>query len=176
MGTHQAGCWSQGCGGETAEGLGLTTTGFRWRAELVGSVWTASSPQCCRPVIGPRKRHYGNRRESMREVRLQFPQTKAEGDICVGKKWNLWTRLVVDWILQENAVHSKQKYQFEFGTWALTYAPCFSMFKCSYNMKIKANSVDIVSNYSLIKYMHIISIINSQADEKWCYITQERPF
>lgn len=62
--THQAGCWSRGCGGETAEGLDSTMRGFHWPAELVGSVWTASSPQCCRPAIGPRKRHYGNKRES----------------------------------------------------------------------------------------------------------------
>lgn len=65
--THQAGCWSPGCGGETAGGRGWTTTGSRWRAERAGSVWTVSSPQCCRPAIGPRKRHYGRKEGSKEE-------------------------------------------------------------------------------------------------------------
>lgn len=58
---HRAGCWSRGCDGEIAKGPGSMRTGCRWPGELVGSVWTASSPRCCRPAIGPRKRHYGNR-------------------------------------------------------------------------------------------------------------------
>lgn len=102
--THQAGCWSPGCGGETAAGPGLMTTGFHWRAAVVGSVWTASSPQCCRPAIGQRKRHYGNKRESRGGVRQQFCQQKAEGDVSVGGRWKLRTPPAVqsiDCILQE---------------------------------------------------------------------------